>query len=83
MRCPTACKLRDGPSIPERGYPFTPDSTGLHRHSENVLQIDAGYLSTNDLVQRQGKLYEQANPLLQVLNDESTPVSWTWLADRV
>ena len=43
----------------ERAYPFTPDSDGCIIIPSDVLQLDAGYLATNDLVQRRGKLYNK------------------------
>ena len=60
----------------EHAYPFTPDSTGCIIIPENVLQIDAGYLSTNDLVQRQGKLYNKRTHSFQFTEQMKLDVIW-------
>ena len=63
----------------ERGYPFTPDGNGHIVIPENVLQIDAGYFSNNDTVQRQGKLYNKRTHSYKF--DEKQELDVVWLIE--
>ena len=63
----------------ERGYPFTPDGNGHIVIPENVLQLDAGYFSKNDTVQRQGKLYNKRTHSYKF--DEKQELDVVWLIE--
>ena len=43
----------------EMAYPFTPDTNGHILIPPNVLQLDSNFLALNNLVQRNGKLYNK------------------------
>ena len=60
----------------ERNYPFTPDSTGNIQIPENVLQIDSGYYSDLDVVQRQGKLYDKRTHSYKFEGKQELNVIW-------
>ena len=60
----------------ERGYPFTPDNTGCIAVPDNVLQIDAGFFATNDIVQRQGKLYNKRTHTYKFEGKQELDVVW-------
>ena len=60
----------------ERAYPFIPDGDWLHRVPDNVLQIDAGYSPTNDIVQRQGKLYNKRSHSYKFEGKQELDVVW-------
>ena len=60
----------------ERAYPFTPDNTGCIAVPDNVLQIDAGFFATNDIVQRQGKLYNKRTHTYQFEGKQELDVVW-------
>ena len=60
----------------ERSYPFTPDVDGCIYIPENILQIDAGYLSKNDTVQRNGKLYNKRTHSYEFEGKQEFDVVW-------
>ena len=60
----------------ERAYPFHPDADGCIYIPENVLQIDAGYFSTNDTVQRNGKLYNKRTHSYEFEGKQEFDVVW-------
>lgn len=60
----------------EYAYPFTPDAEGCIRIPENVLQLDAGYFSNNDTVQRDGKLYNKRTHSYYFDGQQELDVVW-------
>ena len=60
----------------ERAYPFTPDTDGNIFIPDNVLQLDGGYLSENDLVLRQGKLYNKRTHSYEFTKKQELDVVW-------
>ncbi len=60
----------------ERAYPFMPDTDGCVYIPDNVLQIDAGYNSTNDTVQRNGKLYNKRSHSYEFEGVQEFDVVW-------
>ena len=60
----------------ERAYPFTPDPQGHIVVPDNVLQIDAGYFSDNDTVQRNGKLYNKRKHTFKFEGKQEFDVIW-------
>ena len=60
----------------EKGYPFTPDSTGNIIIPDNVLQLDSEYRSPVDLVKRQGKLYDKRNHTFTFTDQIELDVVW-------
>lgn len=60
----------------ERAYPFHPDADGCIYIPDNILQIDAGYFSDNDTVQRNGKLYNKRTHSYEFEGKQEFNVVW-------
>ena len=60
----------------ELAYPFTPDAEGHIGIPSNVLQLDGGYFSENDLVQRDGKLYNKREHTYKFEGQQDLDVIW-------
>ncbi len=60
----------------EREYPFTPDSDGRIAIPDNVLQLDAAYLSREETVIRQGYLYNKRAHTFKYTQQVYLDVTW-------
>jgi len=60
----------------EREYPFTPDSDGRIAIPDNVLQLDAAYLSRDETVIRQGYLYNKRAHTYKYTQQVYLDVTW-------
>ncbi|UAW01085.1 tail tubular protein A [Synechococcus T7-like virus S-TIP28] len=60
----------------EQAYPFQPAADGCIYITDNILQLDAGYYSTNDTVQRNGKLYNKRTHSYQFEGKQEFDVVW-------
>ena len=60
----------------ERGYPFTPNPDGEIDIPENVMSIDTSYAQEQNVIIRQGKLYDKRSHSYKFKGQQELNVVW-------